>query len=774
MRYLSRSLVVFRYVLFLVLVWRFLERTSATPAPVGPLSWTWIGGDTGINNPGVQYVVNQTSAQSVPGGRFHSAAWVGGPDIVYLFGGRGYANASSFGFLNDLWYFNTTCSEWAWIGGNPSAGQSGIYGVFREGSPSNIPGGRESSAFWQSDERHFWLLGGQGFDAKGTFGYLNDMWLYETTSGNWTWVSGNSTISAAPVYGPERTYGPSYNPGARYSAAFWTGENGLLWLFGGEKSPTNLLSDLWSFNTSSLEWAYMGGSSAINQPGRYGTSGLGNAFNAPGARYGPCSWTDAEGNLWLFGGLGYGNGTDYFGYLNDLWVYNVQSSVWIFMSGNATSNNPGAYGTFGVLSPSNHPGGRYYCTSFVDALGNLQLFGGFGKTNSASSSGYLKDLWVYDMVQREWAWISGSTEANSLAHYGTFQLTSSDAVPGARDGVALWKMNENDPILFGGFGYANTSGAGYLNDVFALTEVLPAQTPTNTPTPTLTPTLTPTSTSLPTATPTFTPTTTLSPTPTANSGKTHTPSSTAIATSTPEPPSFVSGAKCFPADASVLIDEQNHVVPMSEIRPGMKVMGADQHGRLVPDTVLSWLHYEPSAVGEVLVIATASGKRLRLTRHHLVYRLGQQQHQQNDQYKNHDRQRHQSGLDLGGAFEAVYAERVRVGDALYDAVSRSLDRVVSIESAQTLHGLYAPLTRTGRLVVDGLLVSCYGTYPSHAVSHAVLFPARVDTLRGRWASLLGVHHTQGMMPYAAHLYGLWTSIDRLSHGIKVGMIAAAC
>lgn len=54
------------------------------------------------NNPGVQYVVNQTSAHSAPGGRFHSAAWVGGPDLVYLFGGRGYANALSFGFLNGL------------------------------------------------------------------------------------------------------------------------------------------------------------------------------------------------------------------------------------------------------------------------------------------------------------------------------------------------------------------------------------------------------------------------------------------------------------------------------------------------------------------------------------------------------------------------------------------------------------------------------------------------------------------------------------------------
>lgn len=238
-------------------------------------------------------------------------------------------------------------------------------------------------------------------------------------------MSGNSTVSAAPVYGPKHTYGPSYNPGARYGAAFWTGENGLLWLFGGEESPANLLSDLWPFNASSLEWAYMGGSSAINRPGRYGTPGLGNASNTPRARFGPCSWMDAEGNRWLFGALGYGNGTDYFGYWNDLWVCNVQSSVWIFMSGNATSRNPGAYGTFGVLPPSNHPGGRYYCMRFVDVLWNLQLFGGFGKTNSASGSGYLKDLWVYDVMQRQWAWISGSTEAIPLAHYGTFQLTGS-------------------------------------------------------------------------------------------------------------------------------------------------------------------------------------------------------------------------------------------------------------------------------------------------------------------------------------------------------------
>jgi hypothetical protein len=55
-------------------------------------------------------------------------------------------------------------------------------------------------------------------------------------------------------------------------------------------------------------------------PGVYGTQGVSAAANVPGARVLAVSWTDASGNLWLFGGDGYGaNGTS--GNLNDLWRY---------------------------------------------------------------------------------------------------------------------------------------------------------------------------------------------------------------------------------------------------------------------------------------------------------------------------------------------------------------------------------------------------------------------------------------------------------------------
>ena len=63
-----------------------------------------------------------------------------------------------------------------------------------------------------------------------------------------------------------------------------------------------------------------------NQTGVYGTKGLADAANVPGARYRSICWTDSNGNLWLFGGLGYDSGGSY-GRLNDLWEIQVFNQV---------------------------------------------------------------------------------------------------------------------------------------------------------------------------------------------------------------------------------------------------------------------------------------------------------------------------------------------------------------------------------------------------------------------------------------------------------------
>ena len=52
-------------------------------------------------------------------------------------------------------------------------------------------------------------------------GYLNDLWRYSPSTGQWTWVGGGNVDNAAGVYGTPGTAAAGNVPGARYSASSW-------------------------------------------------------------------------------------------------------------------------------------------------------------------------------------------------------------------------------------------------------------------------------------------------------------------------------------------------------------------------------------------------------------------------------------------------------------------------------------------------------------------------------------------------------------------------
>ncbi|RYG30802.1 MAG: hypothetical protein EOO01_36260, partial [Chitinophagaceae bacterium] len=54
------------------------------------------------------------------------------------------------------------------------------------------------------------------------------------------------------------------------------------------------------------DWTWVAGDKSPNQFGVYGTLNVAAAGNKPGARNAAANWKDAAGNLWLFGGFGYG------------------------------------------------------------------------------------------------------------------------------------------------------------------------------------------------------------------------------------------------------------------------------------------------------------------------------------------------------------------------------------------------------------------------------------------------------------------------------------
>jgi N-acetylneuraminic acid mutarotase len=377
--------------------------------------WTWMSGSSTVpgNQLGIYGTQGMAASANVPGGRAGAVSWTDAGNNLWLFGGGGFDANGAGGPLNDLWEFNPTSKEWTWVSGNSTVNAKGVYGTLGTAAAANVPGARNGAVSWTDRSGNFWLFGGAGYDLAGAVGSFNDLWEFNPTSKEWTWVSGGSTVNIKGTYGTLGTAATSSVPGSRENAISWTDSTGNFWLFGGlgydSTGSEYDLNDLWEFNPTSKQWTWISGSSAVGSvapgalcvSGTYGTEGTTVAANTPGGRNAAVSWIDSSGNLWLFGGLGCdASGTT--GSLNDLWEFSAANKTWTWQSGSNSvgaaqggSGGPsGVYGTEGTAAATNTPGGRDGAVSWIDASGNLWLFGGDGH-DSKGAPGLLNDLWSY-------------------------------------------------------------------------------------------------------------------------------------------------------------------------------------------------------------------------------------------------------------------------------------------------------------------------------------------------------------------------------------------
>lgn len=409
------------------------------------------GSDTAATTtpPGVYGTLGVAAATNVPGGRAAAASWTDGSGNFWLFGGN--VNA-----VNDLWEFNPTSNEWTWESGSDNlATANAIYGTKGTAAVGNVPGIRVYGASWTDNSGNLWLFGGAGRDSVGTTALLNDLWKFNPTSKEWTWVSGSSVARLNPpgdngqpgVYGTLGT--PSVNnvPGGREGLiTTWIDNAGNLWLFGGtgfdSTGTYGELNDLWEFNPTAKTWTWVSGSSTANSVGVYGTMGIAAAADVPGGRAGAVGWIDHGGSLWLFGGTG-PNAT----LLNDLWQFDPTTKIWTWMSGSSIPGSTGVYGTQGIPATTNIPAARYDAVSWIDSSGNFWLFGGNAGPGLYTD---INDLWKFNPTSKEWTWMTGSSTPGATGVYGTLGVPSSSNVPGARYCAVSWIDGSGNFWLFGG------------------------------------------------------------------------------------------------------------------------------------------------------------------------------------------------------------------------------------------------------------------------------------------------------------------------------------
>lgn len=215
------------------------------------------------------------------------------------------------------------------------------------------------------------------------------------------------------------------------------------------------------------QWAWINGDTTANMSGVYGIQGQASIDNKPGARSNSVTWKDRNGNLWLFGGIGYGSTGSGVGYLNDLWKYDPNINQWTWVKGKSLVNDLGTYGPKGVPNSAYLPAARKGAISWTDLFGNLWLFG--GRTTVDLTEAYLNDLWEFDPISNQWTFVSGDNTINSQGIYGTKGTPDKVNKPSGRESSVSWGGDNGILWLFGGYGNGfggDNSNLPLLNDLW--------------------------------------------------------------------------------------------------------------------------------------------------------------------------------------------------------------------------------------------------------------------------------------------------------------------
>jgi N-acetylneuraminic acid mutarotase len=221
--------------------------------------WTWINGSPNGYVTGVYGTQGVPDGANAPGSRQQATAWTDSAGQLWLFGGFGLDASATYDALNDLWRYSLASGLWTWMGGSKIVDAKGVYGVQGVAGATNIPGARYMSSSWTDANGALWLLGGEGYDSTPYSNIQNDVWTYDTVSGEWTWTAGGNADGGGDpgTYQVQGLPAAGNVPGARYGALSWADASGS-WLYGGDAasplapgatsySISREANDLWHF-----------------------------------------------------------------------------------------------------------------------------------------------------------------------------------------------------------------------------------------------------------------------------------------------------------------------------------------------------------------------------------------------------------------------------------------------------------------------------------------------------------------------------------------------
>lgn len=402
--------------------------------------WKCIAPETSQLNRGEKGVYSSTNN---PGGRYIGAIfWTDAVGDLYLLNGDVV--------FNDLWKFDVSIQQWAWIGGYADdSGQTGNHGEIGVESPDFFPLHRSFATAIPDQDGYIYIYGGVGLSSH----LSTDLWRYNTNNNSWTLLYENPLDSNSyenmQNIGEIGVESELNHPG--YLAAY-TGwfSDGHLWFFGGRYhlNYSSVVEDsynqVWKYNLSNGLWTCMKNPNTKNAI--FGVQGEADDLNTPSALKEMSNAVVIADEAYFFGGIDAGNDDPNEGLHNSLWKYNMNTNQWAWMKGNENSYNPGFYGRKGEENESNIPMSRQHSLLWTDN-GSVYLFGGKQEFNK------LFDIWKYNVETNNFSWVDGKSYRSSMfQNYAVhaYNLIEDEEVPSVFNFLeytsVVWQKNKGEKL----------------------------------------------------------------------------------------------------------------------------------------------------------------------------------------------------------------------------------------------------------------------------------------------------------------------------------------
>lgn len=152
---------------------------------------------------------------------------------------------------------------------------------------------------------------------------------------------------------------------------------------------------------------------------------------------------------------------------------------------------------------------------------------------------------------------------------------------------------------------------------------------------------------------------------------------------------------CFPG-SSTFVDRYGSRREMHSLKIGQNVQ-VPAKGKICLEPVITFIHREQEKLQQFPSITTTKNNNLKITEDHLLF------------------------VEKNGLSQPIPARVVKIGDTVY-VKQNCLMRTATVQDISTVYekGVYAPVTRSGTILIKDVHTCCYFDVLSHKWSHRAM------------------------------------------------------